>query len=159
MRASRILRLIVITFPAVIFAALPLSGQTLTFENYNTDKGLTQSQVLKIYQDNDGHIRFLTMLGGSRFDGINFVNYTATDGLVEPILRDIIHIGKNYFFLGYQSLCILKAGKIKQFGKAYFKKKFNDTVLYSALYQQSFASRIQPQPLPKMCIEALPRSI
>ena len=59
-----------------------LLAQTLPFKTYPIKEGLAQSIVYSIFQDSKGYLWFGTQYGVSKFDGINFSNYTTEQGLV-----------------------------------------------------------------------------
>ena len=58
------------------------TAQKFSFIQYNTSKGLPQSQVNTITQDQDGYIWIGTFGGLSRFDGQNFTNFGKNNGLL-----------------------------------------------------------------------------
>ncbi len=64
-----------------------LFGQntSLRFENYNSEKGLSQNSVFTIAQTNDGFMWFGTQDGLNRFDGKTFVKY-YTDNVMRGAL-------------------------------------------------------------------------
>src|SRR5690606_22143084 len=58
-------------------------SQQYNLHNYNVDDGLAQSQVFAITEDVRGYIWMGTRGGGiSRFDGLQFKNYSTKDGLI-----------------------------------------------------------------------------
>lgn len=57
------------------------AAQKLPFQNYSVEKGLIQSQVLSITQDNQHHIWVGTYSGLDRFDGTRFWHFNKSDGL------------------------------------------------------------------------------
>ncbi|RYM36027.1 hypothetical protein ERX46_03260 [Brumimicrobium glaciale] len=59
-----------------------LTAQKFSFIQYNTSKGLPQSQVNTITQDEAGYIWVGTFGGLARFDGENFTNYGRNNGLL-----------------------------------------------------------------------------
>ena len=56
--------LIVFTF---VFIFNRSSGQTYNFRNYTVEDGLSRSEILSIFQDNNGRIGFGTAGGGVNF--------------------------------------------------------------------------------------------
>lgn len=64
-------------------------AQQYTFINYSTENGLAQSQVSAMVQDKKGYLWFATLGGLSRFDGLEFKNFTRNDGLYENQLYSI----------------------------------------------------------------------
>jgi ligand-binding sensor domain-containing protein/serine phosphatase RsbU (regulator of sigma subunit) len=76
-------------------------AQTYNFKNYNTKQGLSQSQVLSIYQDHNGFMWFGTNGGGaSKFDGNKFIAITDNDGLINNAVYSIIENNKNELVFG-----------------------------------------------------------
>lgn len=61
-----------------------------TFINYTSDDGLPSSEVHVTFQDQEGYIWFGTDNGLSRFDGYEFKNYSAAEGLIDPVVFDIM---------------------------------------------------------------------
>ncbi|PWH85448.1 ligand-binding sensor domain-containing protein [Brumimicrobium oceani] len=72
--------LISLLFLVSVFS--PLRAQKFSFIQYNTSKGLPQSQVYTIAQDQDGYIWVGTFGGLARFNGENFTNYGRNNGLL-----------------------------------------------------------------------------
>lgn len=67
----------------------PLSAQTAphpAFRQYNTDTGLSSSEIYCILQDREGYIWISSDNGVSRFDGYGFRNYSVKDGLLENVI-------------------------------------------------------------------------
>lgn len=58
------------------------TAQKFSFIQYNTSKGLPQSQVYTITQDDAGYIWVGTFGGLARFNGENFTNYGRNNGLL-----------------------------------------------------------------------------
>ncbi|MEO8110698.1 MAG: two-component regulator propeller domain-containing protein [Ginsengibacter sp.] len=63
------------------FFCLTASSQQYNFTNYSVEQGLVQSQAQDIIQDNKGFLWIPTLGGLSRFDGLNFYNYSKKEGL------------------------------------------------------------------------------
>lgn len=62
-------------------------GQTYLFDTWNSDNGLTVSDINAITQDPKGYLWIATEGGGvSRFDGITFDHYTKKDGLLSDFV-------------------------------------------------------------------------
>ncbi|MDD2411673.1 MAG: histidine kinase [Bacteroidales bacterium] len=56
-------------------------SQSLVSRNYNVENGLANSTIFRMCQDSKGFIWFSTGYGISRFDGIQFKNYSTEQGL------------------------------------------------------------------------------
>lgn len=71
-------------FLLIIFLLISagLFAQQRRFVEFSVEHGLAQSQVSSILQDNDGYLWIGTQGGLSKFDGVEFVNYSTVDGLV-----------------------------------------------------------------------------
>ncbi|WP_138430142.1 ligand-binding sensor domain-containing protein [Fodinibius saliphilus] len=68
----------------IIFIAgvsIEISAQTLPFRTYSIERGLSESVVNDMIQDDDGHLWIGTSYGLNRFDGISFDNFYSEDGL------------------------------------------------------------------------------
>lgn len=70
-------------------------GQQYSFIPFSVEEGLSQTQVFDICSDDQGNIWFGTGGGASRFDGKNFTNYSAENGLNDNLVSKII--SKNGF--------------------------------------------------------------
>ena len=75
---------------AFLFFSVIASGQIYYFDNYSVSKGLAQSKVFAIIQDRNDYVWMGTEGGVSRFDGINFENFTSEDGLALNGVRTIL---------------------------------------------------------------------
>ncbi len=72
---------------ALVLSVSQLLSQTYNFRNYNTEHGLSQSQVLSIFQDSEGYMWFGTNSGGvSKFDGHTFTTYNSSKGLINDVV-------------------------------------------------------------------------
>lgn len=58
----------------------------LPFRHYSTDEGLVNSDVYDIIRDRNGFMWFATDNGLSRFDGLQFKNYSTENGLLSNSL-------------------------------------------------------------------------
>lgn len=72
-----------------LFCSNTLIAQQFSFQNYNTEHGLIQSQPLFITQDKINRLWIGTFGGLSIFDGTNFKNYTKIDGLPDNCITAI----------------------------------------------------------------------
>jgi ligand-binding sensor domain-containing protein/serine phosphatase RsbU (regulator of sigma subunit) len=91
---------ILISFGLLLSSELAFA-QIYNFKNYNTEHGLSQSQVLSIYQDKKGYMWFGTNSGGvSKYDGNKFYTYNTNQGLVNDIVFSITETHKNELAFG-----------------------------------------------------------
>jgi len=71
----------------VVLSTSLLKAQSYPFANYIVENGLSQEQVLSVFQDDEGVIWLGTSGGGiTKFDGANFEYLTAKDGLVDNVV-------------------------------------------------------------------------
>ncbi len=72
------------------FTHFTVQAQYHYFQNYTVEKGLPQSQVSSIFQDQRGNLWIGTNGGGlCRFTGSKFDVYTRKDGLLSDLILDI----------------------------------------------------------------------
>jgi ligand-binding sensor domain-containing protein len=64
-----------------IFVVHKIYAQEYSWKYYSVADGLPQTQIYRLYQDSKGYIWIGTKGGLSKFDGIEFENYTSKDGL------------------------------------------------------------------------------
>ncbi len=74
---------ILFCFPFVLF------GQKYSFVTYSTEKGLPQSQVTSINQDNEGYLWVSTLGGLAKFNGRDFFSVSTSDGLLNNRIKSI----------------------------------------------------------------------
>src|SRR5690554_1136554 len=77
-----------------------LFSQKFSFIQYNTKKGLPQSQVNTITQDNDGYLWIGTYGGLARFDGEDFKNFGRNNGLLNNRITKLDVIN-NRLYIGH----------------------------------------------------------
>src|SRR5690554_5908457 len=81
-----------------------LLAQRFSFIQYNTSKGLPQSQVNTIAQDESGYLWIGTYGGLARFDGENFKNFGRNNGLLNNRITKLQFInGVLYIEIGRAS--------------------------------------------------------
>jgi PAS domain S-box-containing protein len=72
-----------------------------SFKNYSVLDGLAQSQIQAVCQDSKGYIWFGSRGGGvSRFDGVNFVNFTTSHGLANNVINSLIESKDKHLWIG-----------------------------------------------------------
>ena len=72
-----------ILFSLILTLHYTATAQRIPFKNYSREHGLAHSSVYDIYEDDLGFLWFATGYGLSRFDGLEFTNYGAEEGLKE----------------------------------------------------------------------------
>lgn len=75
------LRFLTLTFLSLV--AFASTAQTTSFIHYGVERGLTQSQVQTINQDDDGNLWVGTLSGVYKYDGKHFAKFTKRNGLAE----------------------------------------------------------------------------
>ena len=65
-------------------------GQQLLFENYNSEKGLSQNSCFAIEQDKNGFMWFGTQDGLNRYDGKKFLVYSQQNEIGRYLPSNII---------------------------------------------------------------------
>ena len=65
----------------ICLGSLTIYGQQFYFDQFSVSEGLAQSTVYKMIQDRNDVYWLGTRAGVARFDGANFINYSAADGL------------------------------------------------------------------------------
>jgi signal transduction histidine kinase/ligand-binding sensor domain-containing protein len=88
-------------------------AQNYHFDQYNIEKGLIESQVVKIYQDNTGYLWLGTFDGVSRFNGKDFISYTKADGLDGDFIFSICQDGGRVLIRTGGTISAIKDGVIK----------------------------------------------
>ncbi|HTL81136.1 MAG TPA: two-component regulator propeller domain-containing protein, partial [Bacteroidia bacterium] len=64
-----------------LFAAFIAGAQQYNFLKYSVRDGLAEAKVSCVFQDKEGYLWIGTEAGASRFDGTEFENFDATNGL------------------------------------------------------------------------------
>ncbi|MBR2608311.1 MAG: response regulator [Bacteroidales bacterium] len=63
-----------------VFSNVKAEPLEFIFEHYSSDDGLPYNSICDIHQDSRGYMWLCTWFGLSRYDGVNFVNYTMSPG-------------------------------------------------------------------------------
>ncbi len=100
------MRLLAIVLSLLCFCS-QLSAQKFSFIQYNTSKGLPQSQVSTITQDDAGYIWIGTFGGLARFNGENFTNYGRNNGLLNNRITKL-EVVQGQLYIGHQQGISLK---------------------------------------------------
>ncbi|MEA3452483.1 MAG: two-component regulator propeller domain-containing protein, partial [Bacteroidota bacterium] len=108
----------------ILFFTINLFSQQLEFKHFSTDNGLASSEVYCQLQDDKGYMWFGTSRGLSRYDGYQFVNYTASDGLPSNSIIKMFkgRFGKIWFSNYDGSLSYYEDGKFEIY-------EYNDTLI------------------------------
>ena len=75
-------------------------SQKLPFQNYGVDKGLIQSQVQCITEDDQRHIWIGTVGGLDRFDGTDFQHFSKTEGLNSSSITALYKARNGFIWAG-----------------------------------------------------------
>jgi ligand-binding sensor domain-containing protein/serine phosphatase RsbU (regulator of sigma subunit) len=102
-----------------VFSFIGLS-QTFNFDNYSVEDGLSQNQVLSIYQDHKGYIWIGTNGGGiSCFDGKKFTTINEQNGLASNIVYGVKQDDKGVYYIATTNgITVLKNGVYRNFNDA-----------------------------------------
>jgi ligand-binding sensor domain-containing protein/serine phosphatase RsbU (regulator of sigma subunit) len=109
--------LFVVVFSLTLFSSSKSSAQQYNFTNFTVENGLSQSQILSVFQDTDGVMWFGTNGGGiTKFDGKTYEYITDKDGLPDNVVFSIAKDTKGRIIVGTNNgLSILEAGKFKNY--------------------------------------------
>ena len=84
-----------LTFLIVCFVFLiKIKAQYPFYYNYNINNGLLSNRIYNIIEDRNGFIWACTEQGVSRFDGINFTNFTTKQGLPDNEVLSVFEDAK-----------------------------------------------------------------
>ncbi len=103
------LKIISILLVVVVLAEITYS-QTLPFRSYSIEKGLSESVVHSLIQDEKGYIWAGTGFGLNRFDGVRFKQYYEDDGLPDSRVNEILEDQRGTLWLGTDSGVALMIG-------------------------------------------------
>ena len=86
-----------------LFFASTVKAQVYFIPDYGVKEGLVQSNVTGVVQDTAGFYWIATAGGVSRFDGLNFINYTTENGLPDNNVTSILYDHKHVLWLGHET--------------------------------------------------------
>lgn len=91
-----------VCFTFLVLIAFPFSlfSQVYPYTNYSTRQGLINSNVYAMAQDHSGYIWFGTENGLSRFDGINFKNFTLEQLGLKSNIASLAITNNNHILFG-----------------------------------------------------------
>ena len=109
-----ILRKALVASLIMVLGGISSLAQNPFIHNYTTFDGLPSNAIYQVYQDSRKFIWFVSDAGVSRYDGLNFVNFSKKDGLH---CNDVVHIkedrlGRIWFFNMDATLNYYKDGVI-----------------------------------------------
>ncbi|HKK39542.1 MAG TPA: two-component regulator propeller domain-containing protein [Cryomorphaceae bacterium] len=93
------------------FCAATVIAQKSAYISYGLEDGLPQSQVRAITQDSSGYLWIGTMAGLSRFDGVEFKNFSKKDGLNNNQIN-CFYRGSKLYVGSTGALCYVEGQKI-----------------------------------------------
>ena len=97
--------IIVVMACAILFGlGLPAVGQALQFSHYKVSDGLTQSEILCVFQDSEGYMWIGTQNGLNKFDGYTFEHFfydpADTTTLSNSWIFDITEDRNGFLWIG-----------------------------------------------------------
>jgi len=102
-KVIRLLQRITFFYAVILLSISTLSAQTYYFDYYGVKEGLPQSKVYDVIQDDHGYLWLGTESGISKFDGVNFTNYTAENGLAEGGIKALLKDNNGNIWMGHKS--------------------------------------------------------
>ena len=87
--------------------------QTYSFVNYSIQDGLAQSQATDIVQDEQGYLWISSLGGLSRFDGLNFNNFSKENGLVDNHIHQLFYNDSKLYVGANGGISIIENYQIK----------------------------------------------
>jgi len=104
----------------LLLALLLLSNlgwsQKYSFITYSTEEGLPQSQVTAITQDNEGYLWVGTIGGLTKFNGEEFVPFTAREGLLNNRVSSLDYFEETVWVGHDGGISSIENGKIRKYG-------------------------------------------
>ena len=67
-----------------------VQGQEFTFERINSNNGLSQNNVVDIFQDSQGYLWIATHEGVNRYDGIDFKVFRVSEDEALSVSSNLI---------------------------------------------------------------------
>jgi ligand-binding sensor domain-containing protein/signal transduction histidine kinase len=86
----------------IIFLPAPVLAQQLPLKTYTTSDGLAGDYINRLVLDSRGFLWFCTPEGLSRFDGYDFLNYGAAEGL-QGSVRDLLEAHDGIYWIATSS--------------------------------------------------------
>lgn len=88
-------------FKVILFSICPAYLLGGNFSQFGVESGLPQSLIQTLVQDKDGNLWIGTMGGVSKYNGIEFVNYSKQDGLAEDRVTSCLLDKKGNIWFGH----------------------------------------------------------
>ena len=122
----------------LVFSVQRLQAQTYPFTNLTVENGLSQGQILSVFQDDDGVMWFGTNGGGiTKFDGFNFEYLTNKEGLAGNVVFCIAKNSDGQIYVGTDnglSIYNPKNKLSKQFTNYTTKNGLSDNRIFCVLF-------------------------
>ncbi|MFN0006721.1 MAG: two-component regulator propeller domain-containing protein [Planctomycetota bacterium] len=83
-----------------LWSVANVGAQELPVRTWNVRDGLVQSRVNDIHRDSNGFVWFATWDGVSRFDGVQFTNFSTHEGLPNPLVWCVAEAPDHVLWLG-----------------------------------------------------------
>ena len=112
-------------FLLLSFSPFHLFSQEFSYKQYTVQDGLVQSQIWSMFQDSKGYIWAGTKGGVSRFDGIEFLNFSRNDGLPGNFILMITEDSKGViWFLTREGVAKFDGEMVTGFPTAHFRNSY-----------------------------------
>lgn len=82
-----------------LLSNLAATGQSVLFKTYDRFSGLPSDYIFTAYQDRQGFMWFCTDRGISRYDGHEFLNFGAAEGLKDLLVYSVFEDSKGNFWV------------------------------------------------------------
>ncbi|MCL2073762.1 MAG: histidine kinase [Marinilabiliaceae bacterium] len=90
-------------------------SETYSHRHFALREGLPESQVFYAFQDKFGYIWFSTFRGVSRFDGLNFENFSSSDLQIDAYVRYYAHYGDAVVLIATRMIIFYHPNKTMEF--------------------------------------------
>lgn len=114
------------------FAGASSFAQRYSFVSYSLEQGLPQSQVTSITEDEKGYLWVGTLGGLSRYNGVQFVNFSRENGLFNNRITSL-DFTQNELWIGHEGgVSVYSNGKFKNWslGEKYKNVSVSSIVSY-----------------------------
>jgi ligand-binding sensor domain-containing protein len=109
------IKIFLLIFCVILIFYAPVFSQIKIHKTLGVEDGLIQSTVHVIYKDSQGFMWFGTNLGVSRWDGINFKNFSTTTGLPGHTVYSINEDKNGNLYFGTSNgVAVYQDGKINE---------------------------------------------